>query len=136
MANPPNFIVGVWEKTGTHGGNPRRHRQNVQTPHRQRPSRVLNLGPWRCEAILPTIVLPCPRNGQFSTANPNYPHIFRVWEETKAPGGNLCKLHTVCPPRLELDPSAWRRESSVLTTVQPCLPNRNSMVVKMMYEMG
>ena len=36
MANAPNqHVFGVWEETGAPGGNPRRHGENVQTPHRQ-----------------------------------------------------------------------------------------------------
>ena len=35
-ANQPNpHIFGLWEETGAPGGNPRRHEENVQTPHRQ-----------------------------------------------------------------------------------------------------
>jgi len=36
MANQLNLhIFGLWEETGAPGGNPRRHGENVQTPHRQ-----------------------------------------------------------------------------------------------------
>jgi len=58
MANPRNCTsLGVWEETGAPGGNPHRHGENVQTPHRQRPSREYNPGPWRCEAAMLTTVL-------------------------------------------------------------------------------
>ena len=33
MANQPNpHIFGLWEETGARGGNPRRHREKVQSP--------------------------------------------------------------------------------------------------------
>ena len=36
MANQPNpHIFGLWKETGAPGGNPCRHGENVQTPHRQ-----------------------------------------------------------------------------------------------------
>ena len=36
MANQPNpHIFGLWEETGAPGRYPRRHEENVQTPHRQ-----------------------------------------------------------------------------------------------------
>ena len=59
MANQPNLhIFGLWEETGAPGGNPRRHRENVQTPHSD-PSQDSNPGPWSCEAAVLTTVLPC-----------------------------------------------------------------------------
>uniref|UniRef100_A0A8C4SVK0 Sorting nexin 19b n=1 Tax=Erpetoichthys calabaricus TaxID=27687 RepID=A0A8C4SVK0_ERPCA len=38
IANPPNLhVFGLWEETGAPGGNPRRHGENMQTPHREDP---------------------------------------------------------------------------------------------------
>ena len=35
-ANPLNpHMFGLWEETGAPGGNPRRHGENVQNPHRE-----------------------------------------------------------------------------------------------------
>ncbi len=51
---PCLWIVG---ETGAPGGNPRRHRENMQTPHRKASllSRDSNQGPSYCEAtVLPT----------------------------------------------------------------------------------
>ena len=61
MGNQPNLhIFGLWEETGAPGGNPCRHKENVQTPHTDSdPSRESNPGPWSCEAAVLTTVLPC-----------------------------------------------------------------------------
>jgi len=69
---------------------------------------------------------PPDTNGQISMANPAHPHIFGLWEETGAPGGNphgrLCKLHTDGEPRPELNLGPWRCEAAVLTSVPLCRP--------------
>ena len=58
-------------------------------------------------------------------STPN-PHIFGLWEQTRAPGGNprrhrrTCKLHTDSDPSWESNPGPWRCETAVLTTVPLC----------------
>jgi len=55
-------------------------------------------------------------------ANQPNAHIFGLWEETGAPGGNPC-LHgenVQTPhshPKSELNPGPWLREAAVLTTL-------------------
>ena len=111
MTNPPHpHIFGVWEETGEPGGNPRRHKENAQTPYRQyfftlinirieslqcrRPFSPLSLHwPQSHPAPIPVTPYTYPANppdtkGQFSMANPPNPHIFGLWEETGEPGGN------------------------------------------------
>eukprot|EP00061_Rhincodon_typus_P002084 g16571.t1 len=57
MANPLNVhIFGLWEETGGPSRNPRRHRENVQTPN---PRVESNSGSWCCEAAVLTTVSPC-----------------------------------------------------------------------------
>ncbi|XP_067875135.1 ras homolog family member Ub isoform X2 [Heterodontus francisci] len=58
MANLPinPQVFGMWEETGAPGGNPRRRRENLQTPHRQYPEP--NPGRWSCEAAVLTTVPP------------------------------------------------------------------------------
>ena len=53
MANQPNLhIFGLWEETGADTG------RMCKLHTRNDPSRELNLGPWSCEAALPTTVPP------------------------------------------------------------------------------
>jgi len=66
--------------------------------------------------------------GEFSTANPPNMHIFgTVGRKPELPGGKptqtrgrMCKLHT--DPSRESNPSPWRYEAAVLTSVIPCRP--------------
>ena len=57
-ANQPNpHTFGVWEETGAPGGNPCRHRENVQTPHSHQ-WLELNSVPRHCETAMLTKMLP------------------------------------------------------------------------------
>ncbi|XP_072344623.1 ras-specific guanine nucleotide-releasing factor RalGPS1-like isoform X2 [Scyliorhinus torazame] len=53
----------VSSKEDLAGGNWSTRRKPTQTPHRQRPIRESNLGPWSCEATVLTTVLPCRPEG-------------------------------------------------------------------------
>ena len=49
-----------WEETGVPGGNPRKHGENMQTPHRKaRAGLETNPGPSCCEATALTTAPPC-----------------------------------------------------------------------------
>ena len=49
-----------WEETGVPGGNPRKHGENMQTPHRKaRAGPETNPGPSCCEATALTTAPPC-----------------------------------------------------------------------------
>jgi len=56
-ASPPQESFRMWEETGEPGGNPRRHRESVQTPHSD-PSQESKPVPWRCEAAMLSTVPP------------------------------------------------------------------------------
>ena len=61
---PSQHVFGVWEETGAPGGNPRRHGENVQTPHRQWPEDRIEPGSlalWgssanHCATVLPHVL--------------------------------------------------------------------------------
>ena len=49
-----------WEETGVPGGNPRKHGENMQTPHRKaRAGPETNPGPSCCEETALTTAPPC-----------------------------------------------------------------------------
>ncbi|XP_061527601.1 OTU domain-containing protein 3 isoform X2 [Phycodurus eques] len=57
---PSMHVFGMWEESGVPAENPRRHRENMQTPHRR--SQDLNPGPQNWEADALTSLPPCRGN--------------------------------------------------------------------------
>ena len=68
-----------WEETGVPGGNPRKHGENMQTPHRKaRAGPETNPGPSCCEATALTTAPPCrPRSRTWRVHPTKYPQSMR-----------------------------------------------------------
>ena len=67
-----------WEETGVPGGNPRKHGENMQTPHRKaRAGPETNPGPSCCEATALTTAPPCrPTTTTLFTRAPPYIQLY------------------------------------------------------------